>query len=59
MSLDDLAEQALGDLRQDANENDIFLKCPVCGAERGQPCRTPSGRKKQNTHDTRPFTINS
>lgn len=32
-------------------------KCPTCGADIDQPCRTPKGRKKKNVHDTRPFSL--
>ena len=35
----------------------VLYKCPVCGADNNQPCRTPKGRKKKNIHDTRPFGI--
>lgn len=34
-----------------------LLKCPTCGAEKDQPCRTNSGRKKTSIHDTRPFAL--
>jgi hypothetical protein len=33
------------------------LKCPECGADAGQPCRTPKGRIRNSAHDTRPFAI--
>ncbi len=31
--------------------------CPTCGAKEGEPCRTPKGRKKEDIHDTRPFSV--
>ena len=34
-------------------------KCPTCGVEEGAPCRTPKGRKKDNIHDTRPFSLST
>jgi hypothetical protein len=40
----------------------VLLACPTCNAKQGEPCRTPSGRKKMycgqaTIHDTRPFSI--
>ena len=35
----------------------IFHICPTCGAQPGEPCRTPKGRKKETVHDTRPFSL--
>jgi hypothetical protein len=34
-----------------------FHKCPTCGSEENEPCRTPKGRKKETVHDTRPFSV--
>lgn len=35
----------------------VLHKCPTCGADTDQPCRTPKGRRKPNVHDTRPFSL--
>lgn len=35
----------------------VLHKCPICGADNNQQCRTPKGIKKKNIHDTRPFSI--
>ena len=35
----------------------ILHQCPTCGAKQDEPCRTPKGRKKENIHDTRPFSL--
>ncbi len=35
----------------------ILHQCPTCGAKENEPCRTPKGRRKNNTHDTRPFGL--
>lgn len=34
-----------------------MLKCPACGAEPKEPCKTPKGRKKNTSCNTRPFCI--
>ena len=34
-----------------------FFECPVCHANRGECCRTKTGRKKLAVHDTRKFEI--
>lgn len=36
---------------------ECILDCPTCGAKPGFACRTPTGRKKESCHDTRPFFI--
>lgn len=46
------------DIRQEIADGYLhLLECPTCGAAAGQPCRSPSGRKRENIHDTRPFTL--
>lgn len=46
---------------QDACMNVISIlhECPTCGASVDEPCRTPKGRKKDNVHDTRPFSLDN
>ncbi|MEK6879690.1 MAG: hypothetical protein AABY22_08795 [Nanoarchaeota archaeon] len=33
------------------------LDCTQCKAKAGEPCRTPKGRLKKDSHDLRPFYI--
>ena len=41
----------------DKNRKVVLHECPTCGAKEDESCRTPKGRKKNNVHDTRPFSL--
>lgn len=51
----------LGRFRSTRNDPDpryaAFHECPTCKSPAGIPCRTPSGKRKEAVHDTRPFSL--